>query len=149
MCRGMEKWRNLHIFQDIGLILLKLGAGGYFWILNPKSMIKFLYDVILTSKWCEGKCSYIAYRKCILRQYDVTFGLIFLKTSIYLLLMTDYHHTKFGLIRARKAKLRRGGTESAPPGWECIKSPRWDRVKAVPYLLYLYLHKIDLMVLSF
>ena len=42
--------KNLHIFQDIGLILLKFGAEGYFWILNPKSMIKFLYDVILTSK---------------------------------------------------------------------------------------------------
>ena len=55
MCRGIEKWRNLHIFQDIGLILLKFGAGGYFWILNPKSKIKFLYDVILTSKWREGK----------------------------------------------------------------------------------------------
>ena len=28
---------------------------GYFWILNPKSTRNFLYDVILTSKWREGK----------------------------------------------------------------------------------------------
>ena len=37
---------ELHIFQDIGLILLKFGAGG---ILDSKS-INFLYDVNLTSK---------------------------------------------------------------------------------------------------
>ena len=54
MCRGSEKWGNLHICQDIGLILLKFGVGGYFWILNPKSTKNFLYDVILTSKWREG-----------------------------------------------------------------------------------------------
>ena len=55
LCRRIENWRNLHICQDISLILLKFGAGEYFWILNPKSTIKFLYDVILTSKWCESK----------------------------------------------------------------------------------------------
>ena len=50
MCRGIKKGRKLHICQDIGLILLKFGAGGYFWILSPKSTIKFLCDVIFTSK---------------------------------------------------------------------------------------------------
>ena len=50
MCRGIKKGRKLHICQDIGLILLKFGAGGYFWILSRKSTIKFLCDVIFTSK---------------------------------------------------------------------------------------------------
>ena len=30
MCLATEKWRNLHICQDIGLILFKFGVGGYF-----------------------------------------------------------------------------------------------------------------------
>ena len=51
----------------------------------------------------------MAYRKCILRHYDVTFCAIFLKTSICLLLMTDYQHTKFRLIWIKKNKLQRGG----------------------------------------
>ena len=42
MCCGIETWRNLHIWQNIGLILLKFGVGGYFLILNPKSIKKFL-----------------------------------------------------------------------------------------------------------
>ena len=50
-----KKWGNLHICQDIGLILLKFGAEGYFCILSPKYTIIFLYDVIFTSKWREGK----------------------------------------------------------------------------------------------
>ena len=61
------------------------------------------------------KCPYIAYRKCILRHYDVTFGPIFLKTSIYLLLMTDYHHTKFGLIWSKESKVTEGGQNPPPP----------------------------------
>ena len=57
----------------------------------------------------------MAYRKCILRHYDVTFCAIFLKASICLLLMTDYQHTKFRLIRIKKNKLRRGGGIRPPP----------------------------------
>ena len=37
MCRGIKKGRKLHICQDIGLILLKFGAGGVF--LDSKSKI--------------------------------------------------------------------------------------------------------------
>ena len=55
MCFGIKKWRNMHICQDIGLVVLKFGARRYIWILNPTSKIKFSYDVILTSKWLEGK----------------------------------------------------------------------------------------------
>ena len=36
---------------DVARILYKW----YFWILNPKSTKEYLYDVILTSKLCEGK----------------------------------------------------------------------------------------------
>ena len=41
--------------------------------------------------------------------YDVTFCPIFLKTSIYFLLMMDYHHTKFGLIWIKESKVKEGG----------------------------------------
>ena len=37
------------------LDLAQIWCSVYFWILSPKSTIKFLYDVILTSKWREGK----------------------------------------------------------------------------------------------
>ena len=51
MCHGMENsWRNLHILQDIRLILLKFGTWGILWIASPKPTIKFVYDVIITSK---------------------------------------------------------------------------------------------------
>ena len=50
-----RKMKKLAYFPRYWLILLKFGAGGYFWILNPKSTIKFIYHVILTSKWREGK----------------------------------------------------------------------------------------------
>ena len=51
----------------------------------------------------------------MLHHYDVTFCPIFLKTSIYLLLMTDYQLTKFRLIWIKKNKLRRGGRNPPPP----------------------------------
>ena len=75
--------------------------------LDSKSKInnKILYDVILTSKWREGKIPIIVCRKRILRHYDVTFCPIFLKTSIYLFLMKDYHHIKFGLIWIKESKV--------------------------------------------
>ena len=66
----------------------------------------------------------VAWRKCIWRHYGVTFCPIFLKTSIFLLLMTDYHHIKFDLIW-----INYGG--GVPPGWEHIQSPRWDRVNEI------------------
>ena len=113
MCRRIEKWETC---QDISWILLKFGAGGYFWILSPKSAIKLFYT---TSFWRQNgvkvKYPYMAYRKCILRRYDITFCAIFLKTSICLLLMTDYQHTKFRLIWIKKNKLWRGGGIRPPP----------------------------------
>ena len=56
MCCEMEKLRDLHIWHDIGLSLLKSGTREYFWILNTKAGIKLLYDdVILTLKRRKGK----------------------------------------------------------------------------------------------
>ena len=59
-------------------------------------------------------------QKIILLHYDVTFGPIFLKTSIYLLLMTDYHHTKFGLIWSKESKVTKGGGIHPPPQFENV-----------------------------
>ena len=90
-------------------------------------------DFYTTSFWCQNylkvKYPYITCRKCIWRHYDFTFCLIVLKTSIYFLLMTDFHHSKFGLIWIKKNKITEGAESPPPPGWECIQSPRWDRVK--------------------
>ena len=65
----------------------------------------------------------------MLRHYDVTFGSIFLKTSIYLLLMTDYNHTKFGLIWSKESKvenvLNRPG-EIGLRNKSCVKGTCWD-----------------------
>ena len=47
----------------------------------------------------------IACRKRISRHYDVTFCSIFVKTSIFLLLIRDYQHTKFGLIWVKEGKV--------------------------------------------
>ena len=69
------------------------------------------------------KYLYIAYRKCILRRYDVTFWPIFLKTSIYFLLMTDYHHTKFGLIWMKGSKVTEGGGIRPPQVENVLKRP--------------------------
>ena len=101
--------KKLAYFPRYWLDLAQIWCRGYFWILNPKSTIKLLYDVILTSNDVKVKCPYIAYRKCILRHYDVTFCPIFLKTSIYFLLMTDYYHTEFGLIWGKESKITGGG----------------------------------------
>ena len=136
MCRRIEKWRNLHICQDIGLILLELGAGGgYFWILNPKSTIKFLCDIILTSKWRKGKIPIYRLHKMhmtslwrhVLSNFFENFNL----SPSY----EDYHCTKFGLIWVKESKVTEGAPPRPPPGWECIKSPRWDMVKTVLHLL--------------
>ena len=43
--------------------------------------------------------------------------------------MTDYHHSKFGLIWIKESKVTEGGGFRPPPGWEFIKSRRWDTVK--------------------
>ena len=51
--------------------------------------------------------------------YDVTFRPIFLKTTIYLLLMMDYHHTKFGFIWIKESKVREGA-DSTPPQVENV-----------------------------
>ena len=121
------KWRNLHIFQDIGLILLKFGAGGYFWILNPKSTIKFLYDVILTSKWREGKMPiYHSQKIHITSLWRHLWSNFFENVN----LSSSYdglspYQIRFNLEQGKQSY---GGGRD-PPGWECIKSPRWDRVK--------------------
>ena len=50
-----RKMKKLAYFPRYWLDLAQIWCRGYFWILNPKSTIKFLYDVILTSKWREDK----------------------------------------------------------------------------------------------
>ena len=109
MCHGKEKWRNLHIYQDIGLTLLKFGVGGYFWILNPESTKKIYTTSIWRQNDVKVKYPYIACRKGIWRHYDVAFCSIFLKTSIFVLLIRDYQHTKFGLIWVKDRKVTEGG----------------------------------------
>ena len=43
-----------------------------------------------------------------------------LKTSIYLVLMTVYHHTKFGLIWIKQSKVMEGGGPPPPPHVENV-----------------------------
>ena len=129
MCRGIKKGRKLHICQDIGLILLKFGSGGIF-VLSPKSTIKFLCDVIFTSKWREGKIPIYRLQKVHI-------------TSLWRHLLSDFfedinlfssydglssHQIWFDLDEGKQSY---GGGRNPPPplGWECIKTPRWDRVK--------------------
>ena len=57
------------------------------------------------------KYLYVAYRKCILRHYDVTFCPIFLKTSIYFLLMSS-HQIRFDLDEGKQSY---GGGRNPPP----------------------------------
>ena len=128
MCRGREKWRKLHICQDIGLILLKFGVGGIFGF-KIQNQPKMFYT---TSFWRQNdvkvKCPFFACRKCMTSLWrHLLFN--FLKTSIFLVLIRDYQHTKFGLIWVKESKVTEGGGIRPPPGWECIESPRWDRVK--------------------
>ena len=48
MCCRIEKWRNLHICQDIGLIFFKFGGGGgYFWMAKSKINNKIFI-------WCHS-----------------------------------------------------------------------------------------------
>ena len=88
---------------------LKFAAGGVF--LDSKSKINNKF--FATSFWRQNdvnvKYLYIACRKCIWRHYDVLLVQFFLKTSIYLLLIRDYHHTKFGLIWIKENKAMGGG----------------------------------------
>ena len=114
MCRETEKWRNLHICQNIDLILLKFGVGGYFWILNPKSTKNFYTTSFWRQNDMKVKYPYIACTKCIWRHYDVAFCSIFLKTSFFLLLTKDYQYTKFALIWVKENKVTGWGAESAP-----------------------------------
>ena len=48
-----RKMKKLAYLPGYWLDLAQIWCRGYFWIVNPKSTIKFLYDVILTSKWRE------------------------------------------------------------------------------------------------
>ena len=133
MCCGIKKWGNLHICQDIGFILLYLGAEGYFWILSPKSTIKFLYDVIFTSKWREGKIPVYRLQKMFITSLWRHLLSNFLEN---INLFSSYdgvssHQIWFNLDPGKQSY--GGRAESAlPPGWECIKSPRWDRVNTAP-----------------
>ena len=116
-----RKVKKLAYLPEYWLDLTQIWCRGVF--LDSKSKInkKVLNDM-------KVKYPYIVCRKCIWRHYDVTFCSMFLKTSIFLLFNRDYQHTKFGLIWVKESKVMERGAESAPPGWECIKSPRWDRV---------------------
>ena len=69
------------------------------------------------------KYLYIAYRKCLLRHYDVTFCPISLKTSIYFLHMMEYHHTKFGLIWIKGSKVTEGGGIRPPQVENVLNRP--------------------------
>ena len=94
--------------------------------------MKFLYDVILTSKWRKSKIFIYHLQKIHMMSLWRHFLYNFSKTSIYLL-MRDYHHAKVGLISVKESKVTGGGggADSVLSGWECIKSPRWDRVNII------------------
>ena len=125
-----RKVKKLACLPGYRLDLAQILCRGYFWILNPKSTKENLCDVILTSKWREGKIPIYRLQKMHMTSFWRHLLFIFWKTSIFLLLIRDYQHTKFGLIWVKESKVRRGGGGDGfrPPGWECIKSPRWDRV---------------------
>ena len=123
MCRGIEKWRNLYISQDIGLILFKFGAEGYFWILNPKSTIKFYTTSFWRQNDVKVEYQYITCRKMHMTSYDVTFCPIVLKTSIYFLLMTDYHHKQIWFNLDQGKQNYGGGAESAPQVENVLNRP--------------------------
>ena len=97
------------------------------------------------------KYPYIACRKCIWSHYDATFCSIFLKTSIFLLIR-DYQHSKFGLIWVKESRVTEGEGEgrnpSLLPGWECIKSPRWDRVKGKCFWIERYEQKNLMLIIA-
>ena len=129
MCRGIKKGRKLHICQDIGLILLKFGAGGYFWILSPKSTIKFLCDVIFTSKWREGKIPIYRLQKVhITPLWRHPYSDFFENVNLFSSYDGLSAHQIF-LIWMKGSKVTEGGRNPPPPpGRQCIKTPRWDRV---------------------
>ena len=108
MCRGIEKWSNWHIWHNIGLILLKFGLRGYFWILNPKSIKKILYDVILTSKWREGKIA--IYRLQKMHMTSLWRHLLFNFSSSYKGLSAHQIRFNFG-----QGKQSYGGGQNPPP----------------------------------
>ena len=55
--------------------------------------------------------------------YDGIFCPICLKTSIYLIIIRDYHHTKFGLVWIKDHKVTGGGgADSASPQVENVLS---------------------------
>ena len=110
-----RKVKKLADLPGYWIDLAQIWCRGYFWILNPKSTIKFLYDVILTSKWREGILPICRLQKMHMTSLWRHLLSIFLKMSIYLLLMIDYLHTKFGLIWIKETKVTEGGAESAPP----------------------------------
>ena len=119
--------------------------GVNFCILNPKSTVKFLYDVILTSKWRKSKIFIYHLQKMHMMSLWRHFLSNFSKTSIYLL-MRDYHHAKVDLISVKESKvpsrqvenvLNRPGeiglTLSGPggggtqwPGWPNSQLPIWN-----------------------
>ena len=89
-----RKVKKLAYFAGYWLDLHQIRYKRYFWILNSKSTIKFLYDVILMSKWHRVKYLDIACEKCIWRHYDVISFPIFVKTLIQFFLKSDYHHVR-------------------------------------------------------
>ena len=128
MCRGTEKRRNLHICQDIGLILLKFGVGSIFgfYIQNQQ---KIFMHVILTSKWREGKIPIYCLQKMHM-------------TSLWRHLLFNFFEnvnfcSSYKGLSAQQIWFNLGqgkqsygeGRFAPPPGWECIKSLGWDRVK--------------------
>ena len=108
-----RKVKTLAYLPEYWLDLAQIWCRGYFWILNPKSTKLFLYDVILKSKWREGRIPIYRLHKMHMTSLWRHLLFNFLKTSIFLLLIRDYQHTKFGLIWVKESKVMEGG-RSAP-----------------------------------
>ena len=112
---GNRKMKKLAYFPRYWLDLAQLWRRGYFWILNPKSTIKFLFDVILTSKLREGKTAHISLTENAYYVIMMSPLVQFFENVTYLLLMTDYPDTKFGLIWSKESKVMEGSGIRPPP----------------------------------
>ena len=130
-CAARQKSEETCIFAWIlawSCSNLVWGEGGGF--LDSKSKInkKILFDVILTSKWREGKIPMYHLQK----MHMASLWHHFLSNCFESVnLFSSYdglsaHQIWFDL--SQRQQSYGGGRNPPSPGWECIKSPRWDRV---------------------
>ena len=127
-----RKVKKLAYLTEYWLDLAQIGCRGYFWILNPKSIKEILYDVILTSKWREDKIPIYCLQKMHMTSLWRHLLFNFFENVNY---YSPYkglsaHQIWFNLDQGKQSY---GGGRNPPPtpGWECIKSPRWDRVNPI------------------